>query len=245
VNKTTLIRHLATTNGGKAPACKTIAIALRIDEGSVRATVKGINDDGIYSISIGYGGGLTLAGGLKKEKDTYRFIEPYADSWVRANIFGHYGVTDQRVNATYKHKLDGKWSNPDFTLLCVHKFLHFPQNWIGLVTLEVKHAEKQFDIACVYEALAHTRVATYSVLFFYDNPANTISDRKLDRVLEEIRLECVRVGVGLVVSQYPMDVETWQYQIPAKKHEPDGRRVDAFIEEAFDKKDRDWLNRLL
>lgn len=246
MNKLELIRHLATKNrSNKTPACKTVASSLGIDEGTIRAMVNSINSDGIYKISTGYGGGLKLDGGPVKEKDIYPFVEHHADKWVQLNIFGHRGVTAQKTNPTHKRKLDGKWSTPDFTLLCVHKSLHAPQNWIELVTIEVKHAEAQFNVACVYEALAHTRVATYSVLFFYDCPHNTIADRKLDKVLEEIRVECVRLGVGLVISQYPADLESWQYLIPAKKHEPDIRRIDAFIEEAFDKKDQDWLKKML
>jgi hypothetical protein len=93
--------------------------------------------------------------------------------------------------------------------------------------------------------LAHTRVSSYSVLFFYDDPANTINDRNEQVALEEIKLECVRLGIGLVISEYPCDLSTWQYLIPAKMHEPDIRRIDAFIEDAFEQEDKNWLKRML
>jgi biotin operon repressor len=245
VLKIEVLRHLTRKQGTNAPSAKTVAAALAVTEAAVTDAVQLLNSEGVYSISTKQGGGLVASTSIKKEKDTYPLIGPKVDEWVRTNIFGHYGVTDQRTNATHNKRLGGKWSNPDFTVISVNKFLHVPKNTVELVTFEVKHASIQFDVTCVYEALAHTRIAAHSVLFFYDDPGNTVSDNKLGNVLEEIKIECVRVGVGLVVSEYPSDIKTWQYLIPTRKHEPDNRRVDAFVDEAFDKVDLDWLGKLL
>jgi hypothetical protein len=240
-----LIRHLLKLDTSKAPAAKTVALAIGTTEGVVKELTTSICNDGIYTISVWKGGGLSLTGGLDKEKDIYPHVEKNAEAWVKSSIFGHHGVTHQLINPTYKKKLSGKWSTPDLTLLCVHKFLHAPQNRIDIATIEVKHASIQFDVACVYEALAHTRVSSYSVLFFFDDPKNNIADRNQQVVLDEIKMECARLGIGLVISEYPCDINTWQYLIPAKKHEPDTRRIDSFIEDAFDHKDKNWLKKTL
>lgn len=245
MHATNLIRHLSTLGTSKAPAAKTVAAAIGTTEAVIKKLTTSICSDGIYTVASWKGGGLSISGGLSKEKDIYPHVEKHAEAWVTSSIFGHQGVTHQKINPTHKKKLSGKWSTPDLTLLCVHKFLHAPQNWIELATIEVKHASLQFDVSCVYEALAHTRVSSYSILFFFDDPANNIVDRKEQVVLEEIKMECARLGIGLVISEHPCDINAWQYLIPAKKHEPDIRRIDAFIEDAFDHKDKNWLKKTL
>lgn len=242
---TSLIRHLSTLRGSKSPAIKTIANALGVSESTIQNTIKNINADGIFKITSGKGGGQSISGGLTKEPAIYPHVGKHAETWIKTSIFGHHGVTEQLLNPTHNKKLSGKWSTPDFTLLCVHKFLHAPQNWIELATIEVKHAPTQFDVSCVYEALAHTRVSSYSVLFFYDDPVKNLHDRKQEVVLEEIKLECVRLGIGLIISEYPCDISSWQYLIPAKRHEPDLRRIDAFVEDAFEQSEKNWLKKLL
>lgn len=245
MNTTKLIRHLSNRQGNNAPSARTVATALGVSEDLVKKTVDSINKGGIFNISIRQGGGLLISGGLDSEKSIYQYVVQHVENWVSSSIYGHYGVSSLRTNPTYSKKLSGKWSTPDITLLCIHKFLHAPQNSIELATIEIKHAVKQFDVSCVYEALAHTRVSSYSVLFIYNDPTNTIIDRNDGVVLEEIKLECARLGIGLVVSEYPCDVNSWQYIIPAKKHEPDVRRADAFIEDAFNQEDKNWLTKTL
>lgn len=245
MHATKLIRHLSTHGATKTPAAKTVATTLGTTEQVVKEITDSINSDGIYKVTPWRGGGLYIEGGLGKEKDVYPHVEKHAEAWVKSSIYGRHGDTRQKVNPTHRKKLSGKWSTPDITLLCVHKFLHAPQNWVELATMEIKHASLQFDVSCVYEALAHTRVASYSVLYFFDDPANNITDRNLLGVLEEIKMECARLGIGLIISEYPCDINSWQYLIPAKKHEPDLRRIDDFIEDAFDKDEKNWLKKAL
>lgn len=245
MHATKLIRHLSNPIATKAQTAKTVSSALGTTEDQIKKLIDSIGKDGIYKVSPWKGGGLYLEGGLSKEKQIYSHVEEHAEQWIKSSIFGRHGVTDQRINPTHKKKLSGKWSTPDLTLLCIHKLLHAPQNHIELVTIEVKHATLQFDVACVYEALAHTRVSSHSILYFFDDPANNVFDRGEQVVLEEIKVECSRLGVGLVISEYPCDVASWQYLIPAKRHEPDIRRVDAFIDDAFDQDDKNWLKKAL
>ncbi|CUJ29810.1 hypothetical protein ACOTGI_24280 [Achromobacter xylosoxidans] len=245
--RTQLIRKLSEnavlTN--RRASFKTVASQLNVVESLLKAAAQSINSDGIYAISTYHGGGVGISGGLDKEKDTYVYVEGNLEAWVRTNIYGKAGVTDLWVAQTHKKKLDGKWSTPDFSLLGVHKFLHLPQSSVDVVSIEIKHASLQFDVACVYEALAHSRMSAYSILFFYEDPAWTIQDMNAEDALEEIRNECARLGVGLVISQYPAALDRWDYHIPARRNEPDPRRVDAFISVAFTQKQRDELAKKL
>jgi len=241
--KRRLIRHLGLA--AKSQAAKTIAPQLGVTEDIIEATKDAINADGIFNVARGKGGGLSVSGGLQNEKSIYPVIKPHLEQWISSSIFGNHGVTHHRLNPTHSRKLSGKWSTPDFSLLCAHKFIHAPHKSIELATVEVKHAPTQFDVSCVYEALAHTRVSSYSILFFYDDPIFNFVQRGQKAVFEEIKFECSRLGIGLIVSEYPCDLDMWQYVIPAKKHDPDLRRVDGFVEEAFDDYDKKWLKQQL
>lgn len=242
--KINVIRYLHSKAKGTLPSLPTLAKALGIAESVATAAKDAVNNDGIYKISSGKGGGLSISGGLDNEAATYDYIREQAECWVKGNVYSSQGETRLLPNETYRKKLGGKWSNPDFTFLCVHKFLHTTSSALEVLTIEAKHAAKQFDVSCVYEALAHTRASHFSVLFFYDDPVKNTIDKSTD-VLDEIKFECVRLGIGLVVSQYPCDISSWKYLIPAKRHTPDARRLDSFIEDAFDDDGKKWLKKAL
>jgi hypothetical protein len=245
MDKVELIRYLSNNKTGSKPSPATIASQFNVKTQTIIDLKDEVNSDGIYAIRSGQGGGLSIGVGIVDESGIYKYIESHAMTWISQSIYGKYGVTNQILEATHKKKLSGKWSTPDFSSIIVHKFLHTPGQMVEIVTIEAKHASKQFDVSCVYEAFSHTRMATYSILFFHVDPANSIRDQRLDGVFEEIKLECVRLGVGLVITEYPLELERWNYVIPSRKHEPDRRRVDAFIEEAFTDAQQKQLKKLL
>lgn len=247
MKKTELIRFISIKNKqGVNPAPPTIAKALNVQPDTVNLTKDQINADKIYQISSKQGGGLLIsASGPSDESSTYQYITPHITDWVKKSIYGKHGLTFQILEETHRKKLSGKWSTPDFSMIIGHKFSHLSISNIEIVTIEVKHASKQFDVSCVYEAYSHTRMANYSVLFFYVDPNNNIEDQNLDSILDEIKMECVRLGIGLVLSEYPIDIDTWQVVIPARKHDPDLRRMDAFIEEAYTNEQQKQLKQRL
>ena len=241
MTKIHLIRHLSSRASQKSP--KTIARYLGSTEQNVKAWVKEINTDGEFNISTGQGGGLTLTGGPKNESATYPLVNPKVESWIAAAIYRNYGSTTYRLKSTHSQKLSGKWSTPDFTALCVHKFAYAAPTALEVVSVEIKHTLKQFDVTAVYEALAHTRVSNYSVLFLYDDPRNSVIKKHPD-VFEEIKFACSNNGIGLIVSEYICDTVTWDYVVMAKRNTPDPRKVDGFLEEAFQTTaDRDWFKK--
>lgn len=245
MEKLELVRHLLQNSSGPSKAPATIARHFKSTASVIEQLKKEVNAEGIYTIDSKQGGGLTISQGPKDESSIYPFLEKHFEGWVSECIYGRHGVTKQIVEPTHRKKLSGKWSTPDFSSICVHKFLHTPGSIVEIVSLEAKHSEKQFDVSCVYEAFAHTRVSAYSVLFFFEDPASTIADRGAEAVFEEIKVECGRLGVGLVISSYPTDLSQWRYIIPARQQNPDRRRVDAYIEEAFNDAQQKELKKLL
>ena len=241
MDKSTLVRHLMKNAGNRAPSCKTIAAAYGVNERVVRLLVTQINADEIYEITSSQGGGLSVSSGPTNEQHVYDHLIENLSPWIQSNLFNPYNLHAQKLLRTHSRKLSGKWSTPDFTAVCLYKCVHTGYKGTELVTFEVKHATQQLDVTCVYEALAHARASNYTTLLFYVDPANTIYDQGAGHILDEIKIECVRLGVGLVLTRYPTDLNEWHYVIPAKKHLPDARRIDAFIEEAFGDDDKKWL----
>lgn len=245
VDKHDLVIYLLNNSTGAKQAPATIATNFKVASSIVSQLKDEINADGIYTIQSGKGGGLSISAGPSDESDTYKYIKPGVEKWVSDNVYGRHGVTRAILESTHAKKLSGKWSTPDFSLLCAHKFLHMPGSQVEIISIEVKHTSKQFDVSCVYEALAHTRVSAYTILFFYDPPHDSALTKSSGAILEDIKEECARQGVGLVISSYPIDLACWSYLVPARLHSPDKRRVDAFIEEAYSVDQQKELKKLL
>lgn len=245
MDKHDLVTHLLKNSTGAKQAPATIATTFKTTSAVVNQLKDEINGDGIYTIQSGKGGGLSISPGPNDESDTYKHIKPSIEKWVSKNVYGRHGITRAILEPTHAKKLSGKWSTPDFSLLCAHKFLHMPGSQVEIVSIEVKHTAKQFDVSCVYEALAHTRVSAYTVLFFYDPPHDSALTKSSGAILENIKEECARQGVGLVISNYPTDSDCWSYLVPVRLHSPDKRRVDAFIEEAYSLDQQKELKKLL
>lgn len=245
MKKQELISYLLKMTTGARQAPATIASTLKVATATIDSLKNEINADGIYKIQSGKGGGLSISSGPSDESATYQYIEPKIQDWISEFIYGRHGVTKTILESTHNKKLSGKWSTPDFSLISVHKFLHTPGPQVEIVSIEVKHASKQFDVSCVYEALAHSRVSAYTILFFYDPPNDSALSKSGGSILEDIKGECARQGVGLVISNYPPDLDSWLYLVPARLHTPDKRRIDAFIEEAFSNEQHKELKKLI
>lgn len=233
-----LVRHLFSPVPGKA--VKTIANTLGVTQEKVKEWRVKINKDGLFHIPMKQGAGLSIEHKLLAELDIYPIIESHIEKWVRKYIYRGYVSTKYLTKQTYKQKLTGKWKTPDFTTVCEHKFSYAAHSSTEVVSFEVKHSEKQFNIDAVYEALAHTRASNYSILFYYVPPHQSYADD----VFEEIKFCCSNLGIGLVVTHYPCDIDTWDYIVMAERHSPDLRKVDLFLEEAFAKdEDRAWFKK--
>lgn len=241
MTKLHLIHHLASGASKKSP--KTIAPILGCTEQVIKDCVTQVNADKEFHISKGKGGGLTLSGGLKDERATYLFVKENVEKWIAEKIYRNYGATAYHLKSTHALKLSGKWSTPDFTVLCSHKFAYAAPTALEVVSVEVKHTGKQLDVVAVYEALAHTRVSNYSILYLYDDPRDS-EIVKHPEVFEEIKFACASNGIGLIVSNYISDVKTWNYVVMPKRNMPDPRKVDGFLEAAFQAQaDRDWFKK--
>lgn len=243
MNKLDLIHYLDANGSGTKPSAKTIVGNFKPTAETVNELKDQIIKDGIYNISSVQGGGLYLSGGINDEKQAYPHIEKNLAKWINSAIFGRLGSTSTHIQATHNKKLSGKWSTPDFTVLCTHKFLYVPTKRLDIVTVEVKHASCNLNVSSVYEALAHTRASSYGILFIYIAPTDMQQLDSISSIIEDIKVECVRFGIGLVTSDYPCDVTSWMYLIPAKEQSPDHRRIDEFIKVAFDKDVRDAITK--
>jgi len=239
--KIKVIKYLCEARSGSRPTLERIESELDIGAAILSGIIKEINDDEIYKVETVQRGGHSINNKISKEVHIYKHIAKCADKWICGNIFSDHVKTKIYSNPKMPVKLDWRWSSPDLSFICVHNLLHTDKRVFDVVTFEVKHVKNQFDVLGVYEALAHTRASNYSILYFYYDPTIDIYGPDYGSILSEIKFECVRLGVGLVLSKYPCEIATWEYVIPVKRHEPDVRRVDSFIELAFEKAGKTWL----
>lgn len=152
---------------------------------------------------------------------------------------GDQGYTDAsaRITAHARRRFNGKWSCPDISFLGLVDLPDLNSCIIDVVTFEVKRSDMA-DVTAVYESLEHRTSANlaYLVVVYEDEPP--AEDPQLDEVVRAAREH----GIGLIVcSSKNSDYDSWDERVPAMRHAPDPRRVNSFLQRAFDEQDRTKL----
>ena len=125
--------------------------------------------------------------------------------------------------------LSGKWTRPDLAAVHVWRHRFGPVFNLDLHSFEVKRADNCDEIS-VFEALAQARIVHFSHLVWHrPNPSN-LTDR-----FESIKENCRAFGVGLITFTDHTDPHSFTVHgdVVAKRHDPDLRLVDRYIEAAF------------
>lgn len=129
------------------------------------------------------------------------------------------------VTAQGGSRPDGKWSRPDITLASYKTYPYVPGRHYDVVTFEVKPSDT-IDITVVYEALAHRRSATRAYALLH---VPTEQKGELEQIVEAIRVEAERMGVGVIEAADPANYDTWEVLVEAVRHEPDPQRLNDFL----------------
>jgi hypothetical protein len=128
-----------------------------------------------------------------------------------AAVIGHQG----------KKKTGGKWSRPDIVLVAVSEFPLVPGKHISVVTFEIKRGAA-LDVTAVYEALAHRRAATHSIVLVH-------ADGLSDDVRDVVEAEAARHGVGMIVASEPGSYDTWDTRVEAIKVPVEPWALSSFL----------------
>jgi hypothetical protein len=198
-------------------------------------------DRGLVTLGRGRGGSVTLVerasakpvpeattqvtpAPLPSEATLY---EPIA-SVLRRDWIKDYRLRQSLVEITAaqgRRQTGGTWTRPDLVVAGLRIFPHLPGKYFDLFTFEVK-PYWNIDVTAVYEALAHRRAATQSLVWLHV-PAD--KETAFSDAVEAVASEAKRFGIGLVVAKEPASYETWDVRVEAIRSEPDPEALNDFI----------------
>ena len=122
----------------------------------------------------------------RRERNLYpRFREAIESGWVRDEALGP-NVVVEITAAQGARDTGGRWSRPDLTVVAVRTFDMLPGKHLNVTTFEIKPEGAWDNIACVFEAAAHSRAATQSLLALH-TPSGVPQTSDFDRVIQECR----------------------------------------------------------
>lgn len=160
--------------------------------------------------------------GVEKESDLYGPVsEVLKSKWVRDLRFRHSLV---EITASQgRRSTGGVWTRPDVVIAALRVFPYLPGKYFDLITFEIKPSWA-INVTAVYEALAHRRAATQSYVLLH-----CIKPEENTELLERIREEAERHGIGMIVASDVKDYETWNTMSEPKRVDPDPELLNEFV----------------
>jgi hypothetical protein len=159
------------------------------------------------------------------EADYYdSFLTAVQNGYVKDNDIKRYVA---EVTARQgRRKTGGKWTRPDITLVAIRTFSYLPKQ-LEVISFEIKPSLGS-ALEGVFEAAAHTAFAHRSYLAFPNpspDPNEPFESPLFDRVIDE----CERFGIGLILFGEKVEWDSFDFQVTARRHNPDPTSVDRFI----------------
>jgi hypothetical protein len=156
------------------------------------------------------------------ERPLYEPIKTTMEStWIKR--FGFDEVWVAETHSQGSKQTGGTFTRPDITVAGVRRYVFLPKR-LEIISFEIKPAES-VGVMGVLEAIAHREAAHRSyVIFAMARPAFE-SSAEAERIIELAQ----KYGVGLVLTEDPSEVETWEILLDAMRHEPDPARLDRFL----------------
>ena len=77
----------------------------------------------------------------------------------------------------------------------------------------------------VLEAIAHREAAHRAYVMYATSQATFEAAVEYERIVELAQ----KYGVGIVCTEKPDDVENWEIELEAIRHDPDPARLDRFL----------------
>jgi hypothetical protein len=181
----------------------------------------------------------SIANKRASERPLYQPIKETIEStWIR-----RFGFDDVRVEETHsrgKKNTGGTFTRPDITVVGVRRYV-FLSKRLEVVSFEIK-TEDTIGIIGVLEAVAHREAAHRAYVIYATSRAKFEVAAEAERIIELAQ----KYGVGIVLSEKPADVGSWEILIDALRHEPDPARLDRFLgdlpNESLKKQIHKWLD---
>jgi hypothetical protein len=156
------------------------------------------------------------------ERPLYKPIKTTIETrWIER--FGFDDVLIEETHSQGSKLTGGTFTRPDITAAGVRTYVFLPKR-LEIITFEIKPKEA-VGIMGVLEAVAHREAAHRSYVMFAISRAAFESSAEAERIFELAQ----KYGIGLVLTEDPSQVETWEIVLDAIRHEPDPARLDRFL----------------
>jgi hypothetical protein len=155
-----------------------------------------------------------------RERSLYPAFLVSLNTWADAQGWSNYII--EQTSDQGRRRTGGRLTRPDFLVVGVKKYEYTPGVVRDIETFEVKPIGAGID--SVFEAAAHSRVATKSYLALQVGENEPTEDE-----LGRMEAECQRFGVGLITFEDPKDYANWSYPVDPIRREPDPELVEQFI----------------
>lgn len=156
------------------------------------------------------------------ERPLYEPIKATIETtWIK-----RFGFDDVRVEETHSQgskDTGGTFTRPDITVVGIRRYVFLPKR-LEIVTFEIKPAVS-VGILGVLEAIAHREAAHRAYVIYAMSRVAFETSAEAERINELAQ----KFGIGLIVTEDPGEVETWEILIDAIRHEPDPARLDRFL----------------
>ncbi len=165
---------------------------------------------------------VATASPTAKERDLYAPLKGSIEGkWIK-----RFALDDVLVDETHSRgskDTGGTFTRPDITAVGIRSYVYLPKR-LEIVTFEIKPSEA-LSIMGVLEAIAHREAAHRAYVMFATSRVNFETAAEGERIIELAQ----KYGVGIVLTEKPDDVESWEIMLDAIRHEPDPARLDRFL----------------
>jgi len=160
----------------------------------------------------------------ERERDLYGPIkESVEKNWIQR--FAMDNVLVEETHSRGSKLTGGTFTRPDLTAVGTRSYAYLPKR-LEVITFEVKPSDA-VGVLGVLEAIAHREAAHRSYVIFSASSQKFEAAPEAERLIELAQ----KYGVGVVSAEKPNDVESWEIQVDAIRHEPDPGRLDRFLKD--------------
>jgi hypothetical protein len=153
----------------------------------------------------------------------------YLDGHFIYNAATPYRGNDRVIaNTARGGKRNGKWSQPDLTLVALQRLPLQKRIEIELFTFELKRCNES-DVDSVFEAVAHTRYAHYAYLAWH-RPRDGQSKKSKQ---QDVEANCRAHGIGLIIFSDPKMSASYEIVLAPTRKNPHPVDVEQFLSDRF------------
>ena len=165
-----------------------------------------------------------------REDDLYEpCIETLRTKWAADHGLEHCYI--QETARQGRRMTGGVWTRPDAVAVSMRTFMHWPGRFFDLWTFEIK-PRWAVNVVGVYEAAAHSRVATNSYCMFHVRSLDDHAD-DLERLVDEAQ-KAQNARIGLLFFTDPGNYDTWDIRVEPVRSEPDPALLEEFAATQLD-----------